>query len=183
MQGLIEQAQKPVEDIERDVEPPEGEEAADGQMTPESVRSQMNIPDDLREAYERLVVAGSKVMFAPQTREMALKQMQSGQGDVAERLGNGIVALIAMLYQRSNKTLPPQILIPAGVDLLVQAADFLRQSGDEQITDKDIARAMEVFVTSLLQQSGADPAKLLNQLGDGEAPEAPEAEEEAEDEE
>ena len=50
---------------------------AQGEISVESVRSEMNIPPELQNAYERVVVAGMKVMFSKETNKYVLKALES----------------------------------------------------------------------------------------------------------
>ncbi len=130
-------------------------------ITPDEIKQQMQIPDEFKEAYERVVAAGMTIMFSDKTSKDALAIIQNGQGPVAQRLGQAIAGMLGMLFKESNNTLPPQILLPAGVELLIQAADFLRRSGLEQIDNKVIGDAMDVMVTSILQAAGMSVDKMV----------------------
>jgi hypothetical protein len=75
-------------------------------------------------------------------------------------LGQAIAGLLGMIVKESNGTIPPQVLIPAGVELLIQAADFLRRSKLEQINNQVIGDAMDVMVTTVLQAAKLDVNKI-----------------------
>lgn len=131
------------------------------ELTPQAVSGQMKLPPELQEAYERVVLAGMKMMFGKDTNAQMLKQLQSLSGPISERLGTGIAGILAELFRMSNKTMPPQVIIPAGVELLMQAADFLKRSGAEQIDNKAIGDAMDVMVTTVLKMFKLDPGKVV----------------------
>ena len=171
MPGLIKSQalpdeENPIEDkAEAGVEEPQDQQAADPEsppedaaeggeeITPQAMRAKMTLPPQLKDAYERVVLAGMKIMFDPKTHQMAMKTLQ-GDGPIDERLGKGIAALMGTLIKQSNGTMPPPVVIPAGIELVAAAGDFLKKSG-EQITDDDIAGAMADFVQIVLQQGGA----------------------------
>jgi hypothetical protein len=157
MKGLIQAQQSP-----------EGRD----DITPETVKEGIQIPDEFKEAYERLVAAGMTIMFSEKTNKSAVQMMKSGEGTTAQRLGQAIAALLGMLVKESNGTFPPQVLIPAGVELLAQAADFLRKSGLEAINNQVIGDAMDVMITTVLQAGKLDVQKIAgfieqNQAGAG----------------
>lgn len=135
---------------------PEGDE-----LTPESVRKGMDIPPDQQEAFERVVLAGMKVMFSQETHKLMLKEL-NGQGPVAQRLGMGVAGLVLLLFKESNNTMPPQILIPAGMELLMQAADFLKKTNTAQVDNKTIGDAMQVMIDTILEKFGASPDKIVS---------------------
>jgi hypothetical protein len=132
-----------------------------GDTSVEAVDRSIKMPPQLQEAYERVLLAGLKVMFDKQTHELALRQL-AGEGPVAERLGKAIAGLLVLLFKQSNETMPPQVIIPAGTSLLVRAADFLNQSGVEAVSQEDLGEAMAVMVEAVLTKFGVDPQQLLN---------------------
>lgn len=188
MAGLIDKnaapEQEPPEgsppDLKEDVAEgaPEGtpanvaEDAQEGQgeaLSPEAVASKIKMPPELQNAYERVVVAGMKVMFDKTSHQSAVQQLQ-GQGPVSERLGKAIAGLMVLLFKQSNQTMPPQVIIPAGTDLLVRAADFLKKSGTEQVTDQDVGEALSIMIETVLTKFGLDPAKVLNSYDGSQVP-------------
>ena len=108
--------------------------------------------------YQKVVLAGMKVMFSKETHEMVLEQMQAS-GPMGVKLGKSIAGLMLLLFQQSNKTLPPQLLVPAGAYLMAQAADYVKKSG-QPVSSMDVAQGMEIMVDTLLHQFGVDPNKL-----------------------
>jgi len=132
-------------------------------ITPEAIKENTKMPPNLQNAYDRVVLAGMKIMFSEKTNQLVMKQMQ-GQVPVSERLGIGIAGLLATLFKESNKTMPPAVIIPAGVYLLAQAADFLKKSRIENIDDKAIGDAMQIFVETTIKMFGGDSDKVYGIL-------------------
>ena len=153
-------------------------------VTPDQVRKDMKLPPELQQAYERVVVAGMKMMFSKETNKYMLNQLDA-PGSMAEKLGSGVAELMLMLFMQSNKTMPPQVIIPAGTELVVQAADFINQAGLAEVTNRDVGDGIQVMMAIILKQFGIDPAKLMrnidqfdpsqvpNILGQQQAPAAP----------
>lgn len=146
-----------------------------------------NIPKQFQEAFSRVVKAGMKVMFSDETHELMLDQLE-GEGDLAEKVGSAVAGMMIMLYEKSNGTMPGEVIIPAATYLLAQGADFLEQVTGEELTPDIIADASEVMIRQLMQAAGADPDKFTaglqsaaEQAGAGEQsaedPEDPEEEE------
>lgn len=135
-------------------------EGSGQQLDAASVNSNIKVPPDLQEAYDRVVVAGMKVMFDKATHQLAMKAI-AGDGPLGERVGKGIAGLIATLFKKSNNSIPPQVIIPAGVNLVMQACDFLQKSGQEQISQQDIGEAVNTAVRVILSMFGADPDKMV----------------------
>lgn len=134
----------------------QSEQPADSRddLTAEKVTQGIQIPAELQDAYGRVVAAGMSAMFSEKSNKAAVGAMMRGQGSVAEKLGQAIAGLLGMLVKTSNNTIPPQILIPAGVELLIQAADFLRKAKLAEINNQVIGDAMDVMVTTIFKAAG-----------------------------
>jgi len=137
---------------------PEGED-----LDTEAIKENIKMPPELQEAYERVVIAGMKVMFSKQSHKLMLDELQK-EGPMGQKLGMGIAGLMLLLVKESNGTIPPEVIIPAGINLLSRAADFIRKSKIEKITNGDIGDAMEVFISTILEKFGVDPAKMTDML-------------------
>lgn len=136
---------------------------AKSEVSPEQVRKDMNLPPELQKAYERVVVAGMKMMFSKETNKYMLKQLE-GPGSMAEKLGGGVAELMLALFMQSNKTMPPQVIIPAGTELLVQAADFINQAGLAEVTNRDVGDGVQIMMSIIFKQFGVDPTKLMQKI-------------------
>lgn len=146
---------------------PEGDD-----IDTETIKKNINMPPELQEAYERVVIAGMKVMFSKESHKLMLDELQK-EGPLGQKLGMGIAGLMLLLFKESNQTIPPEVIIPAGVNLLSRAADFIRKSKIEKITNADIGDAMEVMISTILQKFGVGPeqmAEMLNQYSDENIP-------------
>ena len=137
---------------------PEGDD-----LTQEAISSNIKMPPELQKAYDKVVIAGMKVMFSKETHRIMLKELQRG-GPLADRLGKGIAGLMLLLFNESNKTMPPAVIIPAGMELMMQAVDFLRKSGLEKVTNQDIGDGMEQMISIIAQKFGASPDSLQKAL-------------------
>lgn len=142
--------------IQDNMAAPEGES-----LTPESVRQGMDIPEDLQDGFDRVVLAGMKVMFSEETHAQVLQQLE-GQGPISDRLGKGIGGLMLMLFKESNQTMPPQLMIPCGMELLMQAVDFVKRGGLAKVTDKDVGDAMQIMIDVILEKFGQSPDKIVS---------------------
>lgn len=137
---------------------PDGEE-----LTPEAVSENIKMPPELQEAYDRVVLAGMKIMFSKDSHKLMLKELQK-PGPVGQKLGQGIAGLMLILVKESNNSIPPAVLIPAGIQLLMQAVDFMRQTDMEKVTNQDIGDGMELMIMTLMEKFGASPEKVQQML-------------------
>lgn len=123
-----------------------------------NVRSQMALPPDMQEPYKKIIQAGLKIMFDPTTRGETIKFM-AGPGDMGDKIGVGVASVILMLFKESNQTMPPQLMIPAGTELVVHACDVSAEAG-KPIDKADMAQAMGTMIEMIFEKLGIDPAQL-----------------------
>lgn len=153
--------------IQENMARPEGDD-----LDTETIKNNIQMPPELQEAYDRVVIAGMKVMFSKESHKLMLDELQK-EGPIAQKLGMGIAGLMLLLFKESNETIPPQVIIPAGVNLLSRAADFIRKSGIDSITNADIGDAMELMISTILQKFGVSPdqmEQMLNQYSNENIP-------------
>ena len=91
-------------------------------------------------------------------------QFMDEEGPADEKLGKGIAGLMLILFKESNETIPPQVIIPAGVQLLIKAAEFAKQSGMGEISNKDVAGGIELMIAIIMEKFGVDPSQFKQML-------------------
>ena len=128
------------------------------EITSGSVRSQMKLPNGLEAAYDKIIKAGLKVMFDPTMRDDTLSFIEESQGDPA-KMAEGVSSVVITLWKESNETLPPTLIIPAGIELMVHAAEVAK-SGGMQVDNQLLAEAMAQTVQQLLVKFGATPQEM-----------------------
>lgn len=144
--------------IQENMARPEGDD-----IDTEAIKNNIQMPPELQEAYDRVVIAGMKVMFSKESHKLMLDELQK-KGPIGQKLGMGIAGLMLLLFKESNETIPPQVIIPAGVNLLSRAADFIRKSGIDSITNADVGDAMEIMISTILQKFGVSPEQMEQML-------------------
>ena len=92
-------------------------------------------PDNRKDAVERLVLAGQKVMFDPKTHDGIMKQFETieGQNDT-HRIAMGVGGLMKLLADKSKGPLPVPALVPAAAILSLDALEFLGEAGMVEVT-------------------------------------------------
>lgn len=127
-------------------------------ITPQAVEAKLHLPENMKAPFQRVVLAGLKVMFDPQTHQLMLKEL-AGPAPLPQKLGLGITGLIALLFQQAQRGIPPQLLIPAGLVLLAHAVQFVQQSG-ERVSAQEFGQASQIFIDRLLTEFKVDPARV-----------------------
>jgi hypothetical protein len=134
---------------------------ADFTGSPQEIGAQIakDIPPDLQEAFARVVKAGMKVMFSEQTHELMMEEL-SKDGDLEQVLGEGIAGLMLLLFKKSNETMPAQLLVPAGIYLLSEAADFTEKIMQDKMPPAVMADAIQVMTNIIFEKMGVPKDKL-----------------------
>ena len=114
------------------------------------------IPPQLMPIFKMIVLKGDVQMFSQETHEMTLDQLKK-PGPMAPKLAEGIAALMYILFQKSNKTLPPQLLEPAGVVLLCHAFDFLQKAASPDANKQTLGDAVDQFQVAIHNALGVTP--------------------------
>lgn len=117
------------------------------------------MPPQMRDAYQRVVVAGKKMMYAPETAEAIHGIILDDKIPMANKLGEGVANLVVMMDNQGNGTIPKDVLVPVGVTLMFEAADYLFEVGME-VTENDLSDAMEMMVYSIFEAYGVPQAEV-----------------------
>lgn len=137
------------------------------ELSPDALMAQMHVNPQQKQQLDRMVAAGMKVMFDAKTHQMMIDTLKA-DGPMPDKLGKGIAGLLGMLMSESKNSLPPELLVPAGIVLMAHAVDFLEQAG-AQVTPQDFGSGIDVMVTTVLQAYGVDADKVAAIAGDAEA--------------
>lgn len=113
-----------------------------------------------RDAYDRIIVAGMKLMFSKETNAMLQDGMEEGPG-LPDQAGTAIVGIMVMLQRNARGTMPFDAMLPAAVTLLMHAIDFLAQTGRLEITPEVVGQAMRAMVQALLKQLGISEEQVI----------------------
>ena len=123
-----------------------------------------NVPPPMREAYDKLVAAGIKIMFDKSTHYLMQEQM-AADGEISDKLAEGVASLMAMMLKNSKGAFPQQLIIPAGIELMLHAADFAAQGAGEKVDADDMGSAIQKFVFKLFEGAGIKPDMLMGSIG------------------
>lgn len=129
-----------------------------GKITPDMLRAKMHVGPQQGRQLDRMVLAGLKVMFSKQSHHMMMEVM-NGPDPAAYKLSQGVCGLLGLLMRESKNSLPPNLLVPAGMILMAHAAEFLRKSGEE-VSDKDIGDGIQMMTNTLLHSAGLSGDKV-----------------------
>jgi hypothetical protein len=114
------------------------------------------IPQELQEPFSKIILSGMRVMFDQATHKMLLDELNK-PGALDDRISNGIITLIYLLWERSNKTMPPQLVVPATFVLTLEAFRFLQDAQDPEATKTVLGNSVEKSVGGVMERFGVPP--------------------------
>lgn len=116
------------------------------------------MPPEMKVAFQKVVLAGKKMLYSPDTREM-INEVLNSEAEMGEKLGAGIANLMIMMDNQAQGAIPKDVMIPAGTVLLFDAADALKQSG-ETISSEELGQAYEIMFYNIFAGYGAEPEQV-----------------------
>jgi hypothetical protein len=104
------------------------------------------VPAQYQNAFDRLVTAAKRVMYDPKTHALLQRQL-SMNAPMAQKLAEGVAGLLIILFREAKGAVPPPVLIPAAIEIVGEAVEFVAQLGYpiDQATYKT-AVALEVAI-------------------------------------
>lgn len=117
-------------------------------------------------AYERVVLAGMKIIYTKKVGDQIVTAMRSVKGDAARALATLAQTIILQVDKASNGTLPETVIIPAAAELLEHIAELV-DAGGTPVDDALLQRAGQQLVMGLAQEYGVEPEEvqaLLNSI-------------------
>lgn len=110
------------------------------------------------DAFRRVVLAGKKILYGKESQGF-IDEFMATEAPIEEKLGTGIANLVILIDNKAQGNIPKDVMIPAGTLLLFDAADFLRQSG-EQISVEQMGSAYEHMFYGIFAGYGAAPEQV-----------------------
>lgn len=108
------------------------------------------------EAMQKVVMAGMKLMYDAKVFPMfaeALEKDPSPMGIAKQTAG-----LMKILMDKSQGSIPKNVMIPAAVALLFEMAGFMVQAGMPKPSDEDMQGALKALVQMMVQVFGGQQA-------------------------
>lgn len=133
-----------------------------------------NLPEELVEPVEQIVLAGMKLLYSPTTHKQLIQPVYDAakaSGFQPEQIANGMVNLIGAISKASNGKMAIEAAFPAGVILLCYVLDDLESTKGLSVTPaliKAVGSAMVKSFAKSLEGKGGPP-----EAQPGEAPPMP----------
>ena len=125
------------------------------------------VPAEMKGAFEKIVMAGLKVMHDPKTHDMTTKQLTK-EGDPVHNAAEGTASLLAILYKESKGTMSMKAGIPAAQVLLCEALSFMEETKIiPQVTNDMVATATKDMMAYILQLFGVSKDQIAKYMQAG----------------
>ena len=102
-------------------------------------------PGGMDKIIQRIVTAATMAMNQDATEQQMLQLVKSA-GDPVQGLAQATVTLMKALFAKSNKTMPPQAIGPAGKQVMLVIAQACQAAGILKVTPQLIQQAMAAAV-------------------------------------
>lgn len=113
------------------------------------------VQPQMKDAVDRIVAAGMKLMFSPVMKDERLQAVQSPD-PIPKKLAENVTGLILTLDKQSKGGLPVEAIFPAAVMLLSEAAEVLKAAGQDVSEDDYLDAVRMLFVLLGKKMGGTD---------------------------
>jgi len=123
-----------------------------------------------KEAFEKAVIAGEKIMFEDENTHSHLEIVKNPAGvrqNPPQAVARGTAGLMWILFMQSKQTMRYEVLIMAGVVMLCEAIDFAERGLGIPFDNKMIAQATKILAESLFNKLGVTPEMLQEAIQKG----------------
>lgn len=125
----------------------------------QQILDEIKVPPKYKAIYDKMVFNGKRLMFS-KDMEKSLNAQLDGPGDLAGKIAKGVVAVMYMMWNASNKTLPVEMMVPVTFTLTVEAFAFLQKAQDPDATKEVLGNAVEQATELVMQGFKVAPDKI-----------------------
>ncbi len=105
-------------------------------------------------AYDRVVLAGMKILYDPATNPHILAMLRAGQIAPAQTVARVVVLIIEQMDKISKNTMPTEVVLPAASELLMDVGQLAEKAGIFPFPLQVAFKAMQGLVIGLAQYFG-----------------------------
>jgi len=117
------------------------------------------IPEGARDAVDRVVAAGMRIMYAPESRQKIMAEIQR-KAPVPQKIAEAMTGLLLILDQKSKGGIPMAAIFPAALELLGEAGKTLEAAG-QTVTQEDYNEAARMMFVLIGKKLGASKEQLM----------------------
>lgn len=137
---------------------PDVQPAPQGQVGQETPTEETNVSVESQDAYDRVVMAGMKVLFEDEKANSSIvERLKSDDKNPAKSLADTTAMLIIQLDKQSGGKIPEDVILPAAIELLEQTSELADSLGIFPVDEAVMNHAAQLMVVSLGEEYGVSP--------------------------
>ena len=116
------------------------------------------VTQDEQQAYERVVLAGVKVISDPSTNPQIMKMLgDESAGGPAQRLATTTSTIFSQLDEKSRGTIPEAVILNSAGEILENVAEFANESGVMSVDQNMLTKAGQFLLIEMANIYDFDP--------------------------
>jgi hypothetical protein len=135
----------------------EGDEGSSGSFQRPDISK--FVPPDAKDAVDRVVAAGLRIMTSPEMRAEVQAAIDSPD-PMPKKLSENVTGLLLTLDQQAQGGIPVVAIFPAAMELLGEASEVMSAAGQD-VTQEDYNDAALMMYAQIGQKLGGQPQDLL----------------------
>lgn len=128
-----------------------------GKVDTDAIKAKINILPQFKTLYETLMVRGLRIADKFMFPEQGKPSFIDGPKPPADKLAEGVMTIVYLLWTQSNKTFDPRLIVPVTFSLVIDLFDKVQISDPEMFTAPVLGEATEKAVGGIMQKFGVDP--------------------------
>lgn len=120
------------------------------------------LPENARDGVTRIILAGRKIMYASETKQIIEDELAQDIPDW-QKIGESVAGLMTIIDGQANGKIPSAYIVPAAIQLVFDAADFMSDTGRIEPSDEEVAQAT-IYVAILLLKKMRVPDNQIMQM-------------------
>ena len=118
------------------------------------------VPPQAKDAVDRVVAAGMKIMYSPEMKDERMQAVQSPD-PIPKKLSDNILGLMLTLDQQTKGGIPVEALFPAAMMLMTEAAQILTHAG-QAVSDEDYKDAARMLFVGIGKKLGGTDQQIMD---------------------
>lgn len=132
--------------------------APGGVIDTDAMLNKIAVPPELQDIYQKALLSGMRIMFDSKSHAMMQNELNK-KGPLPQKIVEGVMALIYMLWKQSNQTLPPKIILPLTMALTLKVFEYLQRSNEPGVTNEVLGQTLEGVIPAVMKKFGVKPGQ------------------------
>jgi hypothetical protein len=140
-----------IEDVMNSTAP--GEQGGDADVPP----GMEEVSADEQVAYEKVVLAGMRILYGDSTRERVLKSIEAQADMPAQAMGTVITMIMVQMDEKSGGMIPEEVILPAAAELLEHLGELVDAAKVATVDQDVLGQAAQFMLMGMAEQYDFDP--------------------------